>query len=62
MMADNDDEAELAIYGTFMLGRMAILDAIEALQGIGYEAQEAERIVFEWIEGEEDDEDNDETI
>ena len=45
----------------FLYGPVPLLDAIMALQEIGYDSVEAERIVFEWLDSLEQDQDG-ETI
>ncbi len=50
-MIDDTADAEDAIYQKFMATNMPLLDAIAALQKCGYDEREAERIVFEWVDG-----------
>jgi hypothetical protein len=52
---------EQSIYQEFISTNMAILDAVLALTRIGYDGREAERMVFEWVYGLEQDGDG-ETI
>jgi hypothetical protein len=52
---------EQSIYQEFISTNMAILDAVLALTRIGYDGREAERMVFEWVDGLEQDGDG-ETI
>jgi hypothetical protein len=52
---------EASIYQEFITTNMAILDAVLALTRIGYDGREAERMVFEWVDGLEQDGDG-ETI
>ncbi len=42
---------EQDVYQKFVDTNMPLLDAIAALRLCGYDEREAERIVFEWIEG-----------
>jgi hypothetical protein len=42
---------EKSIYQEFITTNMAILDAVLALTRIGYDGREAERMVFEWVDG-----------
>lgn len=52
-----DDES--VIWREFIHGEMKYLDAIERLVTLGYPPKEAERIVNEWIDGEEADRNED---
>lgn len=52
---------EESIYQQFITTNMAIVDAVLALVRIGYDGREAERMVFEWVDGLEQDGDG-ETI
>jgi hypothetical protein len=52
---------EDSIYKEFINTNMAIVDAVLALTRIGYDGREAERMVFEWVDGLEQDGDG-ETI
>jgi hypothetical protein len=52
---------EDSIYKEFITTNMPIVDAVLALTRIGYDGREAERMVFEWVDGLEQDGDG-ETI
>ena len=43
-------DCEEAIYEDFANGDLKYLDAIQRLQGIGYDPKEAERVVSEWAD------------
>jgi Holliday junction resolvasome RuvABC DNA-binding subunit len=46
-----DEAAEAALYAAFRDGPMTVLAAIQALVKLGYEEVEAERVVWEWVDG-----------
>lgn len=52
---------ESDVYEQFMWTSMSIVDAVMALMKIGYDEREAERMVFEWVDAAEQDQDG-ETI
>lgn len=55
----NANITEQDVFHEFMHKDMSLLDAIAALQKCGYDSLEAERIVFEWVDGLENDLDKD---
>jgi hypothetical protein len=61
-MTDPEFDPEQDIYDQFTHKGMALLDAIEALKRLGYDSIEAERIVFEWVDGLEEHDDESDII
>lgn len=46
-------DSEDAVFQEFVSGDLQSIDAIERLQKLGHQPKDAERLVDEWIEGQE---------